>query len=179
MLCLPSALSIAYPGFAAADEDPDLPPDESEPTDIIVTEGGDSGIGEDSPDGTTCGYSSNAWKYSTSVLSFNVDVFRHSVRTWACENDANITSIYNEYNECERIGPHGLLYTTSVSTNSGGVGTKSAWRRSTCRVNVGGTIDAGPISVDFQYSKQSNAKATFTMNGSGATVAWSHTTTTP
>ena len=122
-----------------------------------------------------CGSAYDNWKYSTSVGPFTVDVFRHTIRTYLCEDNVNITRVESQQNDCQKYA-WGVAYALSPGFSKGGVGTKSAWGTSTCRVQIGGTLGG----VGLQYSKQSNQKHTFNMQSNGsATVVKDHWTTQP
>lgn len=122
-----------------------------------------------------CGSAYDFHKYSTTVAFWTVDVFRHAIRTNGCEDNVNITRIESYQNDCQKYG-WGIAYMLRPGFSKGGVGTKSAWGLSTCRVSIGGEIGG----VGLQYNKQSNQRHTFNMQSNGnASVAKSHWTTTP
>jgi hypothetical protein len=124
-----------------------------------------------------CGSYSSSYKYSTKVLVFTVDVFRHANTTGACENNAVLTHIYEVDNTCTKYawGVTYMLHDTYKFGPNQTPGTKSAFGTATCAVSVGGEIHG----IGIKYTKQSNTRHTFQMRGSGAVVEESHWTTTP
>jgi hypothetical protein len=124
-----------------------------------------------------CGTYRSSYKYSTKVLWWTVDVFRHANTTGACENDAVITHIYEVDNTCTKYA-WGVTYMLKAGYRFGPdatPGTKSAFGTATCAVSIGGEIGG----VGVKYTKQSNTRHTFEMQGTGAVVHPEHWTTTP
>lgn len=170
VLGLPTIVGVAFQASPAFAEDLD-PVDESEgvtPETIPSSDDPQAGI--------SCGRTGVlAYKYSTKVAIWTVDVFRHNSRIYVCEDNTNITDTYKDYNLCERIGPHGMTYTTNTDDWGGGHGTKEAWHRANCAVTAGATIEG----IGLSYTKQSNTKVNFGMSNGGAYYNVEHYTTTP
>jgi hypothetical protein len=124
-----------------------------------------------------CGSASSSYKYSTTVLVWTLDVFRHSNTTGACENDAVLTHVYEIDNTCTKYA-WGVIHFLNKNYRFGPnqtPGTKSAFGTAECAISVGGQFHG----VGVKYTKQSNTRHDFSMHGTSARYTTNHWTTTP